>query len=172
MRKMIKRVREMAPKDYRTTTKIGVVLLRLTMGWMMFYAGITKVLNPEWTAAGFLERAVTLRDFFLWFASPEVLPVTNFLNAWGLTVIGACLILGLFVRASAIAAILMMLLYYLPLPLLYPDAHSFIVDDHVIYIAGFVLLAGISAGRFLGLDAWVRKQRVVSKNSFRRGFIG
>ena len=34
--------------------KMSLVLLRLGLGWLMFYAGITKVLDPSWSAAGYL----------------------------------------------------------------------------------------------------------------------
>lgn len=44
--------------------KISLFLLRISIGWLMFYAGITKVLNPEWSAAGYLKGAKTFVVFY------------------------------------------------------------------------------------------------------------
>lgn len=43
---------------------ISLLLLRATLGWLFFYAGLTKVLNPAWSAAGYLNGAKTLPDFY------------------------------------------------------------------------------------------------------------
>lgn len=162
----------MTPRDYRTSTKVGVVLLRISLGWMMFYAGITKVLDPAWSAAGFLENAAFFQSFFAWFAQPEILPLTNTLNAWGLMLIGVALLLGLFVRISSLFAIFLMVLYYLPVLPASTGGYTLFVDNHVIYAAGFLLLAGISAGRFAGFDVLLRKHPFVAYNPLLRSLIG
>ena len=38
-----------------TSQKFFLFLLRVTAGWMFFYAGITKVLDPKWSAEGYLK---------------------------------------------------------------------------------------------------------------------
>lgn len=137
--------------------KISLFILRLSLGWMFFYAGITKVLNPEWSAAGYLKGAKMLTGFYGWLASPAMLPFTNFVNEWGLTLLGLSLIFGLFVRLSSGAGILLMLLYYFPiLQFPYPNPHAFIVDEHIIYVAGLLVLLALRAGKVWGLDEKVR----------------
>jgi thiosulfate dehydrogenase [quinone] large subunit len=134
-------------------TNVLTFLLRIALGWLFFYSGITKVVDPEWSAGGFLKGANTLSGFYGWLASDAVLPFTNFLNEWGLTLLGASLILGALVRLSAPLGAAMMLLYYIPgLTGLMPDAHSFIVDEHIVYIFTLLLLAALHAGRMWGLD--------------------
>ena len=66
-----------------TFQKISLFLLRVSMGWFIFYAGITKVLNPEWSAAGYLKGAKTFVSFYEWLLQPNILPSINFLNEWG-----------------------------------------------------------------------------------------
>lgn len=133
--------------------KISLVLLRVSIGWMFFYAGITKVLNPEWTAEGYLKAAKTFPGLYAWFASPSLLPYVDFVNKWGLTIVGALLIVGLFVRWGSYAGALLMALYYFPiLNGAMPNAHSFIVDEHVIYFFVFAVLANFEAGKTLGID--------------------
>lgn len=60
------------------TAKLSIVFLRLAMGWLIFYAGITKVLNPNWTAAGYLKGAKTFSGFYQWFALPQNIGWVNF----------------------------------------------------------------------------------------------
>ena len=128
------------------------------MGWLMFYAGITKIINPEWSAAGYLNNAKTFGGFFDWLASENVLPAVNFLNELGLTLLGISLILGAFVRLSSILGAGLMLLYYLPaLNFPYPNTHSFIVDEHIIYALVLILFAVFKAGRIWGLDKFIFK---------------
>lgn len=130
-------------------------LLRVGLGWLFFYAGLTKLINPAWSAAGYLKGAKTLPEFYQWLASPDILPFINFVNEWGLTLIGLALIFGLFTRLAAWLGALMMLLYYFPV-LQFPIAgeHSFIVDDHIVYGLALLALAAARAGRFGGLEQW------------------
>jgi thiosulfate dehydrogenase (quinone) large subunit len=140
----------------RPLHKTWIFLLRISMGWLFFYAGITKIVNPEWSAAGYLRGAKTFAGFFTALTSPGVLPVVNFLNEWGLTLIGAALILGVAVRVAGSFGALIMLLYYLPiLDFPYAGEHSFIVDDHIIYALALLVLGVIKAGRAWGLSEWL-----------------
>jgi len=140
------------------SAKVSLFLLRLSMGWLFFYAGITKVLNPEWTAEGYLKSAKILPQLFNWFALPENIGWVNFVNEWGLTLIGALLILGLFVRWASLGGIVLMVLYYLPiLDFPYPNTHSYIVDEHIIYFFVFFLFYTLGVGRFWGLDKFFNK---------------
>ena len=133
----------------------SLLFLRLALGSLFFYAGITKVLDPNWSAAGYLGAAKTFSGFYQWLAFPALLPFTNFVNEWGLALIGLSLILGVFVRLSSLLGALLMLLYYLPiLDFPYPNPHSLIVDEHIVYIMGFFVLASFRAGRVFGLERW------------------
>jgi thiosulfate dehydrogenase [quinone] large subunit len=118
----------------------------------MLYAGVTKIMNPQWSAAPYLENAKTFTGFFQSLTQPSVLPLINFVNEWGLTLLGISLILGVFVRISAPLGAVLMLLYYFPvLNGWYPNAHSFIVDDHIIYAVVLLVLAAYNAGSVWGL---------------------
>ncbi|MEK7194605.1 MAG: DoxX family protein [Patescibacteria group bacterium] len=138
------------------TQKIILFLLRISVGWYMFYAGITKVMDPAWSAVGYLKGAKLLPGLYTWFTSPGVLPIINFVNEWGLTLLGVSLILGIFVKYSAPLGALMMLLYYIPLGIIHPDAHSMVVDDHVIFIFVLLYFAFVEAGKTWGLDGFRR----------------
>lgn len=135
--------------------KVSLLLTRLALGWLFFYAGITKLIAPAWSAAFYLKDPQMFAGFYKALLNPGALSVVNFLVAWGLTLLGVSLILGIFVRLSSyLGALLMLLLYFPILKFPYPNAHSFIVDEHIIYGLVLIFFAAIRAGRVYGLDAW------------------
>ena len=42
-----------------------------------------------------------------------------------------------------------MILYYIPLGIVHPNAHSLIVDEHIIYIFALLLIASHASKRWL-----------------------
>jgi thiosulfate dehydrogenase (quinone) large subunit len=140
-------------KTMTTYQKVSLFLLRLTAGALFLYAGITKVLDPSWTAAGYIASAKHFTPFFEWVSSPSMIGLTNFVNEWGLTILGLSLITGLFVQYSAWIGIVLMALYYLVLPFPMPNTHALVVDEHIIYICALLVLASHNAGKFWGLDS-------------------
>jgi len=141
------------------TKKISFFLLRFTIGWYFLYAGVSKILNPEWSAAGYLTHAQTFAPLYNWFASPANIGWIDFVNQWGLALIGALLILGLWVRYASFAGIIMMILYYFPvLAFPYAGDHAYLVDDHIIFIAIFMVLMTAKAGLYLGLDGYLKRR--------------
>jgi thiosulfate dehydrogenase (quinone) large subunit len=133
--------------------KISIFILRFLTGWFFLYAGISKILNPNWSAAGFLESAKTFPEIYTWFLQPANITWVNLLNEWGLALIGIALIFGMFTRLASIAGILLMILYYFPgLDFPYAGSQAFIVDSHILYIASLFVLIKTRAGHFWGWD--------------------
>ena len=138
---------------------ISAVALRLLLGWYMFFAGIEKVINPEWTAAGFLSTAKTFPEFYAWFALPVNAWWVDPLNAWGITLVGVALLLGVGKRIAPWAGVALMILYYFPHYVFPTVPHGFIVEDHVIYAAAFILIS-------LMPEAWEFSVRNILRNTF------
>jgi len=137
------------------SAQVVLALLRIAMGWMMLYAGLTKVFNPKWTAAAYLQNAKTFTGFFQWLASPENIGLVNFINAWGPTFLGISLILGIGIRFSSLLGAILILLYYFPiLQFPYPNPHSYVVDDYIIYALVLIFFAAVRAGKYYGLENW------------------
>jgi thiosulfate dehydrogenase [quinone] large subunit len=137
--------------------KIVLLFLRLAMGWLMFYSGITKILDSEWSAKSYLLGAKIFPNFYAWFSQDSILPVVNFVNEWGLTIIGAALILGFFTKPAAFLGAVLMMLYYFPV-LDYPSVglHAFIIDEHIIFALSFLVIFVFSAGKYWGVDSYRR----------------
>jgi len=153
--------------------KISIFVLRVSTGWLMFYAGIVKILNPEWSALGYMKGAKTFAGFYSLMSQPNILPIVNFINEWGLTLLGVSLILGVFVRLSSVLGALLMLLYYFPV-LSFPMAgpYSFLVDEHIIYAFVLLFFASVKAGRVWGLEKWCSNLPVCSKFPGLRSWLG
>ncbi len=140
--------------------KILFFVLRVSVGWYMFYAGITKVIDPTWSAEGYLKSAKSFVWLYELFLHPTILPIVNVLNAWGLTLLGVSLIMGLFVKWSTIPGATLMLLYYgAALDFPYPDSHSYIVDQHIIYACVLLLFYIFRVGEMWGLDYFIYRKR-------------
>lgn len=156
----------------------AIVLLRVVMGWVLFQGGIVKVLDPEWTAAGFLQFAIPEGNPFmsLW-ANFAGSPLIDALVAWGLTLTGLGLILGALTRWNAFWGAFMMLMFWLAslqggIGEFLPLEHGWVVDDHLVYAVLLFGLGALGAGRILGLDAIIEKSDFVKNNTFLKLFLG
>lgn len=116
-----------------TRTMFALFATRLALGWLFFYAGITKVFNPEWSSKAYLLSAKSFAAFYHALASAPVLPWVDLLNKWGLVLLGICLITGIWIRVGATLGIALMLLYYLPVLDFPYVSKGFIIDEHVVY---------------------------------------
>jgi len=140
--------------------KKAVFLLRMALGALFLYAGIAKLMNPEWTSVGYLAGAQTLSGFYGWLALPQNITWVDMLNEWGLFLVGATLMLGVGTRIAASLGVLIMALYYIPtLNFPYAGEHAYIVDEHIIYIAGFIVLVVFNAGIYWGIDGMIQRSR-------------
>jgi thiosulfate dehydrogenase (quinone) large subunit len=150
---------------------IVTLLLRFSMGWYFFYAGIAKVVNPEWSSLGYLGSAETFGAVYQWFASPANIGWVDFLNQWGLTLIGLALIFGIFVRLASVAGIVLMALYYFPvLDFPYAGPYSLIVDDHILIMLVLVYLIAARAGMYWGLEGILARSPFGSNPLFNKLF--
>jgi thiosulfate dehydrogenase [quinone] large subunit len=103
---------------YSTCQRWALVILRVGIGWHFLYEGITKLLNPDWSSLGYLMDSGGIFEglFQSMAGNATVLNVVDFLNVWGLILIGAGLILGLFTRIATIAGMVLLAFYYLSHP--------------------------------------------------------
>ncbi len=138
--------------------EVSIFIARILFGVLFFYSGITKVLDPNFTSAGFLEGAKTFSAMYSWFAAPANIAGVDLLNSWGQLFIGLSLIFGCLTRYASVAGIVLMVLYYFPgLEFPYVD-HGFLVDSHIVYLSLFLIFITTNAGQYWGLDRWIFKK--------------
>lgn len=113
--------------------KIVITIIRIAIGWHILYEGCVKLLSGNWSAESYLNGTQgSLSDFFHWLvASPTRLAVIDFMNIWGLILIGLALFLGICNRLAAIVGAFLLLLYYLAYP---PVGISMLTGDGNVYI--------------------------------------
>jgi uncharacterized membrane protein YphA (DoxX/SURF4 family) len=90
------------------------------------------------------------------------LRIADSLTIAGLTLLGLCLIAGVFTRFSAVMAAIMVFSFYLAMPPLpgLPEApgpeHSLIVNKNLIEVLALLAIASLPTGKWFGLDALLR----------------
>ncbi len=143
--------------------KLLFTLMRITIGWHFLFEGISKLAIPGWSSAPYLMESKWLfSGFFHWIVShPSALAFTDFLNIWGLILVGTGLFLGLFTRLSAWAGILMLLFYYVANPPFIPSSvpaqgHFFLVNINVIEAAVLLIIAFLNRDYLWSVDRLVR----------------
>ncbi len=153
----------------------ALVGLRVLIGWHFFYEGITKLLMPGWSSAGYLENSRWLLSG--WFhaiaADPTMLRAVDWLNMMGLTLIGVCLVIGLFTRFAALMGMALIGLYYVANPALIGwnygmpvEGSYFLVDKNLVEFGGLMVLAMFPTAGLQGLDGllhylWRRRREAV-----------
>jgi thiosulfate dehydrogenase (quinone) large subunit len=150
---------------------IALTVLRVLVGWHFLYEGLSKLTAPSFTAAGYLKQAKgpLAGAFHSLAASPDLLANANLITMWGLTLVGALLILGLFTRFASLAGIAFVLMFYLAAPpwigyfYAIPTEGSYlIVNKNLVEVAALAVIFFTGSGRFAGLD------RIVHGLFFRR----
>lgn len=153
---------------YTNSQTWALVLLRVFIGWHLLYEGVVKLWNAGWSAGGYLmdSQGFMSELFYKMAASPNVLAVVDFLNVWGLILVGLSLITGLFTRYALYGGILLLALYYLSHPALIgvkyamPTEGSYlIVNKNLIEIAAMVVLLFFPSSHIVGLDRLFRRGR-------------
>lgn len=97
-------------------------------------------------------------------APPEwkMLSTIDFVITWGLLLVGAGLMLGLFTRLSCVGGIVLLAMFYVSAPALpglpenpMSEGHYLIVNKNIIEMAALLVIAVAHTGLWYGLDAWL-----------------
>jgi thiosulfate dehydrogenase [quinone] large subunit len=153
--------------NYSNIQLFWLVTLRVFIGWYFLYEGLAKVLSPKWTAYGYLmdSKGLFAPLFRMIAENPDLMAIADFINIWGLTLIGLLLILGLFEKAGYIGAALLLTLYYLSHPpllnvayLLRPEGSYLWVDKNLIMLAATIVLLYFPTSGIIGLDSIMNKK--------------
>jgi hypothetical protein len=123
-----------------------------------------KLVSPTWTSLLYLQNSTGI---FRWISEHESLVrVIDHLNIWGLILIGAALVLGVFEKLAARLGILLLAMYYLaapPLNLLRynvtGEGQGFIVNATLIELAVLVVLLLMPTGDYFGISILFRRKK-------------
>lgn len=152
---------------YSNMQLFSLVALRVIIGWYFLYEGLSKVFTPKWTAYGYLmdSKGIFAPFYQNLAANPALMQVVDFINIWGLTLVGLLLILGLFERMGYIGATAFLALFFLSHPpilnaayLLPPEGSYLWIDKNLVMLAATVVLFWFPTAEKIGLD------RIIFKN--------
>jgi len=157
-------------RSYPESLRLIFTILRLFIGWHFLYEGISKVFNPTWTSAWYL------LDAQWWFGSifraipesPVLLEIVDFLNIWGLIIVGITLLFGIFTRFGAIAGAALLFMYYISNPPFYGvkpgnfiEGNYLIINKNLIELVSLIVISILPSSIFYSLDiirkSWKRK---------------
>lgn len=139
--------------------------LRILVGWHFLYEGIAKLMTPGWSAKAYLagSRWIFADLFHQMAASPSTMKIVDFLNIWGLILIGISLFVGLLVRWSSIAGAVLLLFYFVAYPPIPGYTIGTISEGSYLWvnktlIEFFILLVftGLPVDLFYGIDEWIK----------------
>ena len=154
--------------DYSGVQVTALVALRFAIGWHFFYEGVSKAVNAYWTSAGYLDQSQGfLSEWFVDLASnPGTLAFVDFLNVWGLILVGLGLMLGGLTRTATFFGIVMLALYYLATPpwpgFVYSipaEGAYMIINKTLIELCALFVTLFFPTGHIIGLDRLVRLAR-------------
>jgi len=132
------------------------------------YEGLVKLLNSGWTAYPYLmDSQGFLSGFFQSMAENEgFLAVSNYVNVYGLILVGLGLILGCLSRYASIGGIIFLALYFLSHPSyigaesMMPTEGSYLwVDKNLIEIGALLVLIYFPTSHIIGLDRYIFKRK-------------
>ncbi|MEM4782638.1 MAG: DoxX family membrane protein [Halalkalicoccus sp.] len=139
--------------------------LRLVMGWLFLTAGLSKLLG-EFSAAGYLANvdpaspAAGLYGAIA--ANPALVAMIDVAIPWGQLLIGLGLLVGGLVRLAAFFGALQMVAFYFgnwEMAGVSEILLGFATSD-LVYIAVFVAIGVLAAGRYWGADAVIERYEV------------
>ena len=142
----------------------GLVVLRVLIGWHFLYEGISKLINPYWSSAAYLLDSKWIFSGLAKtiVANPTLLSISDYVNMWGLTLVGVSLLLGLLSRYGALFGMTFVCLYYLFAPPLLgleygrPGEGSYlIVNKNLIEACALWVLYCFPTSHIIGLDRFL-----------------
>jgi len=144
----------------------GLVILRVVIGWHILYEGVSKLINPYWSSAAYLLDSKWIFSGIaeIIVSNPTLLTISDYVNMWGLTLVGSCLLLGMFAKKAALGGMFFISLYYLFAPPLLgleysrPGEGSYIiVNKNLIEICALFIVYQFPTSHLIGLDRLIKK---------------
>ena len=149
--------------------------LRISAGWLFLYEGVSKLIVTNWSSASYLlESQWIFSDVFHWMASNQsILNIVDFINIWGLILIGLALFFGIFTRLASIFGAFFIFLYFIANPPLIGfigestgEGNYLVVNKNLILIFLLILMSFIPNRMFFGLDRLFQRLKKRDENHY------
>ena len=154
--------------DFNKVTPWFFTVIRITIGWHFLYEGIAKIIATSWSSAPYLAGSKWIFSslFHSMAESAAIIGIVDFLNIWGMILVGLGLIFGLFTQWASAGGALMLLFYFVAYPPLpgytigVPVEGSYLwVNKTLIEFFVLVAFSFMSSEYHFGLDRLVKRWR-------------
>src|ERR1043166_935113 len=159
--------------------QVALIALRTVIGWHFLYEAYYKIVSPAWSPGGGPLTPWSSVGYLKGASGPLARVFQRLINAgatqWidrsvkiALLLIGLSLLLGLFSRVGAVAALFFLSLFYLlyvpTLGVPQPNAEGtyLIVNKTLIEAAAVLVLFFFDTGKIAGLDLFFKRRRNVA----------
>ncbi|MFZ0282991.1 MAG: DoxX family protein, partial [Bacteroidales bacterium] len=138
-----------------------LTIVRIAVGWHFLYEGIAKLIAGNWSSAAYLAGSKWIfAPFFHWMAgNAGIVAAVDFVNIWGMILVGTGLMLGLFSRWASAGGALMLFFYFIAYPPIpgymfgVPAEGSYLwVNRNLIEFLVLLALVFLSSEYLFGLD--------------------
>jgi uncharacterized membrane protein YphA (DoxX/SURF4 family) len=155
-------------KDITRVVQWVFTIIRLAIGWHFLFEGVTKIIAGNWSSAPYLagSRWIFAPIFNSMADSTAVTGLVDFLNIWGMILVGLGLIFGLLIRWASVGGALMLLFYFVAYPPVPGYTFGVPVEGSYLWvnktlIEFFVLAAFVflSPDYHFGLDRLIKRWR-------------
>lgn len=158
-------------KNSKELTRWMLTILRIVIGWHFLFEGISKLFNPGWSSTSYLLDSKWLFSGFFHSitSNATTLGIVDFLNIWGLILIGICLFVGFFTRFAGISGTLLLLLYYVANPPFvessFPStSHFYIINYNLIEAIVLIIIASLPKDYLYSIQRLVFFYHTTRKN--------
>lgn len=152
--------------QFNKTVPWLLTITRIAIGWHFLYEGISKIIAAGWSSAPYLSssRWVFAPLFHSMADNATAIALIDFLNIWGMILVGLGLMFGLFSRWASAGGALMLFFYFVAYPpfpgYMYgvPAEGSYLwVNRNLIEFFILTTFIFLSSDNFFGLDTLYQK---------------
>jgi len=95
-----------------------LTFVRIVIGWHFLYEGISKIVTEGWSSGPYLagSKWIFAPLFTAMADNVSILAVVDFVNIWGMILVGAGLMFGLLTRWASLGGAIMLLFYFVAYP--------------------------------------------------------
>ena len=145
-----------------------LTIVRILIGWHFLYEGIAKIMASGWSSAPYLagSKWIFAPVFTAMAGNSSIIAVVDFINIWGMMLVGLGLILGLFSRWASLVGAVMMFFYFIAYPPIpgymfgVPVEGSYLwVNRNLIELFVLAAFVFVTPASWYGLDGLIARWR-------------
>ncbi len=143
-----------------------LTIIRIAIGWHFLYEGISKLAGDGWSSAPFLagSKWIFAPLFNSMAESAAIVSVVDFLNIWGMILVGLGLIFGILTKWASLGGAIMLFFYFIAYPPVPGYTFGVPVEGSYLWVnktlIEFFMLAGfifISPEYHFGIDRLIKR---------------